>query len=226
MQTNILEYLEGTVNINEGQLLFTTIPYEEGWTLKVDGKKADNLIIESTDENGTIRYSNDPSAESGKVIMLESTIGLKLPAGQHTITLKYTPPGFAMGIFTLILGIAIMVMFYLYDRKNNPVLIERQKEKERKKLGLENEEPAESNKKKNVQIIRSKGAVTEKELTPADNSDDEESLSENNEEQSEKNDKQEKSDNIVKPDSNNNNKNNNSNNNKKNNNSNKKKKKK
>ncbi|MBO5104700.1 MAG: YfhO family protein [Ruminococcus sp.] len=216
-------YLEGTVNINEGQLLFTTIPYEDGWTLKVDGKKADNLIIESTNENGTIRYSNDTSAESGKVIMLESTIGLKLPAGEHTITLKYTPPGFTMGIFTLILGIAIMVMFYLYDRKNNPVLIERQKEKERKKLGLDNEEPAESNKKKNVQIIKSKGEVTENELTSENNSDDNEKLSENSEEQSEKTDKQENSDNAVKPNSNNNN---NKNNNKNNSSSNNKKKKK
>ena len=227
-------YIEGTVNVNEGQLLFTTIPYEEGWTLKVDGKKADNLIVENVNEDGTIRYSNNSDAESGTVIMLESTIGLKLPPGQHTITMKYTPPGFTLGIFTLILGIAIMVMFYIYDKKHNVVLIELQKEKEKRKLGIENEEPAKP--AKNVQIIKSKGAISEQELTTANKSDDEENSSENEENKSEKSDEteepdtektddSEKSDDSEKTDnsekvSDNNSNNKNNNNNSKNNNSN------
>ncbi len=217
-------YIEGTVNINEGQLLFTTIPYEDGWTLKIDGKKADNLIFENVNEDGTVSYSNNSDAESGKIIMLESTIGLKLPAGQHTITMKYTPPGFTLGIFTLILGIAVMVMFYIYDKKHNAVLIALQKEKERRKLGLDPEESAESAKRKKVQIIKSKGAVSEQELTPADNSGDEEDSSENNENQSGKSDEPEKSGDSEKNAGNNNS--NNNNNNKNNNNSKKKKKKK
>ena len=158
-------YLEGTVNIDEGQLLFTTIPYEKGWTLTVDGKKADDLITEiKNEETGTISYKNDFDAETGKVIMLESTIGLKLPAGEHTITMKYTPPGFTLGMFTLVLGIGIMIIFYRYDKKNNQVLIAIQKEKERKKQGLPPEDTNESSEKKNVQIIKSKGAVSEQEL--------------------------------------------------------------
>ena len=158
-------YLEGTVNIDEGQLLFTTIPYEKGWTLTVDGKKADDLITEiKNEETGTISYKNDFDAETGKVIMLESTIGLKLPAGEHTITMKYTPPGFTLGMFTLVLGIGIMIIFYRYDKKNNQVLIALQKEKERKKQGLSPEDTNESSEKKNVQIIKSKGAVSEQEL--------------------------------------------------------------
>lgn len=168
-------YIEGTVNINEGQLLFTTIPYEDGWSLKIDGKKADDLITEIQNENGTVNYQNDSVAESGKVIMLESTIGLKLPAGEHTITMKYTPPGFNLGMFTLILGIGIIVVFYLYDKKNNAVLIALQKEKDRKKQGLPPEEPADAPKKKNVQIIKSKGAVSEQELVQkTEDSEDEE----------------------------------------------------
>ncbi len=220
-------YLEGTVNINEGQILFTTIPYEDGWTLKIDGKKANDLIIETVNEDGTVHYANDSSADSGKIIMLESTIGLKLPAGQHTITMKYTPPGFNIGIFTLILGIAVMAMFYIYDRKNNPVLIELQKEKERRKLGLAPEETAESAKRKNVQIIKSKGAVAEKDLNqkPESNSDEKENSSENNEEQSGRTDEPEKSDNTQKISGNNNNNNKNKNNSNKNNHKKKKKKK-
>ncbi|MDE6501587.1 MAG: YfhO family protein [Ruminococcus sp.] len=180
-------YLEGTVNINEGQMLFTTIPYEDGWSLKIDGKKADNLITEIQNENGTVSYRNNSSAESGTVIMLESTIGLKLPAGEHTITMKYTPPGFSLGMFTLILGIGIIVVFYLYDKKNNEILIALQKEKDRIKQGLPPEEPADAKKKKNVQIIKSKGAIDEQEIIQKnkDDSDDEDESEEESEEQDE-----------------------------------------
>lgn len=189
-------YIEGTVNINEGQMLFTTIPYEDGWTLKIDGKKADNLITEIPNENGKVSYQNDSEAESGKVIMLESTIGLKLPAGEHTITMKYTPPGFTMGMFTLILGIGIIVIFYLYDKKNNEILIALQNEKNRKKQGLPPEESADAQKKNKVQIIKSKGAVSEQELvqkTEEDSDDEDEDESESESENDEKNNPEEQS---------------------------------
>ncbi|MDE5861149.1 MAG: YfhO family protein, partial [Ruminococcus sp.] len=152
-------YLEGTVNIAEGQMLFTTIPYEDGWTLKIDGKKANNLITEIKNEDGTVRYQNNSDIDTGTVIALESTIGLKLPAGEHTITMKYTPPGFNLGMFTLILGIGIIVLFYMYDKKNNEVLIAIRKEKENPESAT-NEESG----KKKVQIIKTKGAVAEQEL--------------------------------------------------------------
>ncbi len=50
MQKNVLEvtsfkdtYLEGTVNAEkDGSVLFTTIPYENGWTITVNGKKGDS----------------------------------------------------------------------------------------------------------------------------------------------------------------------------------------
>ena len=158
-------YLEGTVNINEGQMLFTTIPYEKGWTLKIDGKKADNLITEIKNEDGTVSYKNDVDAVSGTVLALESTIGIKLPAGEHTITMKYTPPGFNLGMVTLVLGIGIIVLFYLYDKKNNEILLARAN-------GKEEEEKTE---KKTIQIIKSKGAVSEEELKqPEPETDDDE----------------------------------------------------
>ncbi|MCM1313859.1 MAG: YfhO family protein [Prevotella sp.] len=160
-------YIEGTVNIAEGQMLFTTIPYEDGWSLKIDGKKANDLITEIKNEDGTIRYQNDADAETGKVIALESTIGLKLPAGEHTITMKYTPPGFNLGMFTLILGIGIIILFYMYDKKNNEILIAIQKEKENPQ-SANKEESA----KKKVQIIKTKGAVAEQELIQKKTDDD------------------------------------------------------
>ncbi len=154
-------YLEGKVTAKAGQVLVTTIPYEPGWTIKVDGKKIDSLVLEETDnKTGKTRLVND-QGDTGEVVVLGSLIGIRLPEGEHTVTMKYTPPGFNVGIFTLILGIAIIIMFYIYDRKNNPVLKARIKAREIEKLGIPADTPESQipEMKKKVQIIKSKGAV-------------------------------------------------------------------
>lgn len=159
-------YLEGKVTAKEGQILMTSIPYEPGWTVEVDGKKVDNLVYEKENDQGVKELFNKNESE-GQVVVLDSLIGIKLPAGEHTVSMKYTPPGFKVGVVTFILGIAALVVFYIYDRKNNRVIAAkrelRAKAKERKKLGLpageEISEEAEKTEKKKVQIIKSKGAV-------------------------------------------------------------------
>lgn len=159
-------YLEGKVTAKEGQILMTSIPYEPGWTIKVDGKKIDDLTYTIINEDGNSEYTNK-NEPVGQVAVLDSLIGVKLPAGEHTVTMKYTPPGFNLGVVTFILGIAALVVFYIYDRKHNLVLVakreQRAKDKERKRLGLpaeeETEEAAPKTEKKKVQIIKSKGTV-------------------------------------------------------------------
>lgn len=162
-------YLEGKVTAKEGQILMTSIPYEPGWTVRIDGKKVDNLVYDVTNEDGTAGLANKDE-NVGQVAVLDSLIAIKLPAGEHTVSMKYTPPGFKTGVVTFILGIAALIVFYIYDRKNNRILIAKRemkaKAKERKKLGLPAEEEmpeaADSKEKKKVQIIKSKGAVESK----------------------------------------------------------------
>lgn len=159
-------YLEGKVTAKKGQILMTSIPYEPGWTVKIDGKKVDNLVYEQTNAEGVTELMNKDEAV-GQVAILDSLIAIKLPEGEHTVSMKYTPPGFKIGVVTFILGIAALVVFYIYDRKNNRVMIAKRemkaKAKERKKLGLpaeeESAETSEKTEKKKVQIIKSKGAV-------------------------------------------------------------------
>lgn len=136
-------YITGTINAEEGQLMLTSIPSEPGWSIKVDGKKVEPVEI------------------------LKAFIGIQLEPGQHTVTMKYTPPGFNVGVVTLILGIGLIVVFYLYDRKNNTVLVARIKAKQRAKEGLPAEEES-AGKKKGVDIIKSKGAVAEVDISEAD----------------------------------------------------------
>ncbi len=142
-------HLEGKITAKDGQVFVTTIPYEPGWTIKIDGKKVDSLIVEQENEDGSVRLLNSAGTE-GEVILMDSLIGVRVPAGEHTISMTYTPPGFNLGVFTMVLGIAIIVMFYIYDRRNNPVLIARRKERELRKQGI-----TETQEKKAVQIIKS-----------------------------------------------------------------------
>lgn len=163
-------YLTGTVTAQAGQILSTSIPYEPGWEIYVDGKKIDSIVTETPKEKGLSTLGNAVKWNPGtpytlyndgknhSVVILGSMIGVILTPGEHTVTMKYTPPGFKTGMFTLVLGIAVLVMFAIYDSKHNKVLIERRKTREQEKLGItpETAEPA----KKKVQIIKSKGEVS------------------------------------------------------------------
>ena len=153
-------HLVGKVTAKANQILVTSIPYEPGWTIKVDGKKLDSRIVEQEDENGNVKLLNYDSGD-GELILMDSVIGIRLGEGEHTVEMIYTPPGFKFGVVTLILGIAAIVMLYLYDRKKNVVLVARRKVKEQAALGIAAEEAPV----KKVQIIKSKGAVAESVIT-------------------------------------------------------------
>lgn len=172
-QLNVTEYndryIEGTVNAEEGKILFTTIPYEPGWTVEIDGEKVDNLVYELEQDNDgdgetdmVILQNND--GETGQIALINAMLGVRVPAGEHTITLKYTPPGFNIGIVLLVLGIAAIVVIFIYDRKHNKFVIARIKAK---KLAKEESASVGENSAANKPvIIKSKGA-------PVSTSDDE-----------------------------------------------------
>ncbi len=139
-------YIEGKITAAEGQMMFTSIPSEPGWTVEVDGEE--------------VEY----------VELIKAFIGIPLTPGTHTVTLKYTPPGFTVGVVLLILGIGAIVMFYLYDRKNNKVLLAAARERKNAKLNKERaaqglppiETPETAAQKKKAAIIKSKGAPSGK----------------------------------------------------------------
>ena len=171
-------HIEGTVTAQEGQILYTSIPYETGWTIKVDGKTVNNLFEDTVKEDGSKLAKNNIAGDTGVVVILNAMIGLKLTPGEHTISMTYSPPGFHMGIITLIIGIAILVLFYFYDKKNNKVWEAERKMRDRMKQGLPpTDEPADKNKK--VQILKSHSPKAEKNSAPAENDDEDEEKSEN-----------------------------------------------
>ncbi len=89
--------LELTVNAAEDGLLFTTIPYEEGWTALVDGKETE--LISTMDG---------------------ALIAVPVSAGEHTIVLDFFPAGMKLGLVLTALGVgmfALLIVIVWLDRK-------------------------------------------------------------------------------------------------------------
>ena len=86
-------YVKGTINVsNEKNLLYTSIPYDEGWSVTVDGKKVDYLNI------------------------LNGLIGIELDEGEHIIEFKYRVSGLIIGSIISILG---LISFLGYGLKGS-----------------------------------------------------------------------------------------------------------
>lgn len=150
----------GEVDAQAGQIFYTSIPYEPGWTIKVDGKKMEEQFKEVINDVGTSIMTNYTDGGVGSVVILNAMIGLRLPEGHHKIEMTYSPPGFKTGVILLILGIGAIALFWWYDRKNNPAILQMIDARNNRKNGIPDEEPDEK-KSNGVQIIKSKGAVAE-----------------------------------------------------------------
>lgn len=90
-------HISAHVTASKNGLLLTTIPYDEGWTLTVDGQKV-------TPE-----------------LFADAFISIPLTAGTHSLEFSYTPAGMQLGI--LLSGISLVLFLALVAlslwRKNN-----------------------------------------------------------------------------------------------------------
>ncbi len=77
--------VEGTVTIDKGQMLYTSINYDEGWSVTVDGKP--------------LNYSSDEVCRIGNALT-----GIHLAPGEHTIAFKYHAKGLRTGLLLTLAG--------------------------------------------------------------------------------------------------------------------------
>ena len=96
--------------------MLTSIPFEDGWKIKVDGETIDFYDKDKENDKFT-------SADNCATVFMQALIGLKLTPGQHTIEMSYTPPGLIPGLGLLLAGLACVVLIYRYDKKNNKILL-------------------------------------------------------------------------------------------------------
>ncbi len=88
--------IKGTVTAKESEILYTSIPYDTGWKITVDGKEIDKEEVLS---------------------LGEALIGIHLSSGTHTVEFKYTPQGFVIGLGLTAAGIIILLAYILFIRK-------------------------------------------------------------------------------------------------------------
>ena len=97
-------YVSGTITADEEGLLFTSIPFDNGWRAYIDGEEV------------TVDAFKD------------ALISIKVPEGTHKIEFKFSPKGFAQGMIVSILSLLIIIALSTYKilRKHhkNPPQIE------------------------------------------------------------------------------------------------------
>ena len=88
-------YINGDINVTEDKtLLYTSIPYDEGWSVTVDGIEVEYIKI------------------------LDGLIGVKLSEGNHNIEFKYKTPGLLLGSTISLIAIFIIVFIEVAKKKS------------------------------------------------------------------------------------------------------------
>ncbi|MBQ7133150.1 MAG: YfhO family protein [Ruminococcus sp.] len=85
--------IEGTIDVKEDGLFYTSISFDKGWKAYVDGEEVEITPV------------------------CDALVAFKLSSGQHDIRLKYCPVGFPLGLTVTLVGIAVFVGIILLGTK-------------------------------------------------------------------------------------------------------------
>lgn len=83
--------IKGNIKVLNDGVMYFSIPYEKGWSVYVDGKKAETFDV------------------------MSAMLGIELESGEHTIELKYIPEGFTAGVCATGGAVLLFVIFSVTD---------------------------------------------------------------------------------------------------------------
>lgn len=96
---NVLEhtsdYIKANIDVENDGILYTSIPYDEGFDIYVDGKEVKAYKI------------------------YDALTGIELTKGKHSLELKYAPRGLNFGIMLSIFGILGYIITSYFDKKHS-----------------------------------------------------------------------------------------------------------
>ena len=95
------DHIKGTVTADEDGILFTTIAWEPGWTITVDGEQVE------------------------AVQLVDALIGIPVGEGTHTIEMKFFPKGMKIGIIASIAGVIAVIIIGIVENRRRTVLLDR-----------------------------------------------------------------------------------------------------
>ena len=87
--------LAGKITATDDKMMYLSIPYDGGWTLKVDGQKTDKIILDG------------------------GMTGVMLKKGPHTIEMNYDLRYFKPGLILCLLGLLAYGGLWFYTRKKS-----------------------------------------------------------------------------------------------------------
>ena len=85
--------LSGTIQVGENQKIITSIPYDTGWTVKIDGKKIETSKFADT------------------FLMVEAE------SGEHDISFSYVSPGFGVGMILFVVAVLLASVYFVFFEK-------------------------------------------------------------------------------------------------------------
>lgn len=86
-------HLQGNINCKDGDIVVLTIPYENGWKIKVDGKEVKQFKV------------------------LNGLLAFDAGTGNHIIDMKYIPQGLKAGSIVSLLAFIILIGICIYNKK-------------------------------------------------------------------------------------------------------------
>lgn len=87
-------YITGNIDIKDNNVLFTSIVYDEGWKVLVDGNEVETYKL------------------------LDTFLGFNIEEGHHKIEFIYNIPGLKTGIILSLLGLSSLIGYIIYRRKH------------------------------------------------------------------------------------------------------------
>ena len=81
----------GTVDAKQDGVLFLSIPYEKGWSVYIDGQKAETVKL------------------------MQSMLGAKVSQGHHDIRISYIPEGLVTGVCCSAAALVLFIIFAVMD---------------------------------------------------------------------------------------------------------------
>ena len=95
-------YFEGMLSAKEDMMVFTTIPYDKGWKIYVDGNKVESYMA------------------------VDAMLAFDITSGEHQIEMKYRPSELYIGLAISSMGIALFVLLIVLDNKKRKLMIQKQ----------------------------------------------------------------------------------------------------
>ncbi|MBQ5333148.1 MAG: YfhO family protein [Oscillospiraceae bacterium] len=95
------DHIKGEITAEKDGVMFTTISWEPGWTIKVDGQKVEPVKI------------------------CDALIGVELTAGTHEIEMTFFPEGLSVGIILSLSGIIAIIIIAVSEKKPEKILLDR-----------------------------------------------------------------------------------------------------